>query len=140
VKSDRQKDATDAELDLGSGSEATGSGVTIVDPEPTPLSPLFHFARAEDWEAAQACGEYLPSEFAEEGFIHCATETQVAGVIKRHLRGTGPRVRLRLDPRALRDQLKWEWSAASHDLYPHLFAAIPLQAVLQATPFDPDAV
>jgi uncharacterized protein (DUF952 family) len=60
------------------------------------------------------------------------------GVIQRHLLGRGPRVRLQFDPQALHEQLKWEWSPASGDLYPHLFAAIPLSAVRAAEPFDPD--
>lgn len=106
---------------------------------PSPLSPLFHFADPADWQAAQSQGEYLPSSFAAEGFIHCATEAQIPGVVQRHLRGRGPRVRLQLDPAVLRELLKWEWSSASGDLYPHLFAPIPLSAVLAAEPFDPDA-
>lgn len=125
-----------------SDPEAAGRTVRADAPapaDPTPLSPMFHFATVADWEAAQARGHYLPARFADEGFIHCATEAQLAGVIERHLRGGGPRVRLRLDPQAVREILKWEWSTSSHDLYPHLFAAIPLQAVVAAEPFDPDA-
>lgn len=105
---------------------------------PSPQSPLFHFADPEDWRRAQASGAYQPAAFADEGFIHCATEAQMAGVVERHLRGRGPRVRLQLDPAALREPLKWEWSSVSGDLYPHLFAPIPLSAVLAAEPFDPD--
>jgi uncharacterized protein (DUF952 family) len=105
---------------------------------PSPLSPLFHFADPHDWQAAQSRGQYQPASMRDEGFIHCATEAQVPGVVQRHLRGNGPRVRLRLDPAALREQLKWEWSSASQDLYPHLYAPIPLSAVLAAEPFDPD--
>ena len=101
--------------------------------------PLFHFARPDDWARAQRSGEYAPADYAREGFIHCATGEQVDGVIKRHLRGGGPRIRLRLDTEALRTHLQFEWSAASQDLYPHLFAPIPLAAVLEAQPFDPDA-
>ena len=106
--------------------------------QPTPLSPLFHFADPADWDAAQSGENYRPASFADEGFIHCATEPQLAGVVERHLRGRGRRVRLQLDPAALREKLKWEWSNASHDLYPHVFEPIPLSAVIEATPFDPD--
>jgi uncharacterized protein (DUF952 family) len=116
---------------------ATAGAVSEVD-TPSPLSPLFHFADPVDWRAAQASARYRPASFASDGFIHCATEAQIQGVVERHLRGKGPRVRLRLDPVALREQLKWEWSSVSGDLYPHLFAPIPLAAVLAAEPFDPD--
>lgn len=126
---DRQSDAGD----LAAPAQAVDGDAA----EPTPLSPLFHFALPAEWQAAQANGTYQPAAFDREGFIHCATEAQIEGVIERHLRGHGPRVRLQLDPARLREALRWEWSAASNDLYPHVFAAIPLDAVLQAVPFDP---
>jgi uncharacterized protein (DUF952 family) len=100
---------------------------------------LFHFADPADWAAAAPRGEYAPAAFADEGFIHAATEAQVPGVVERHLRGRGPRVRLTLDAEALRPLLVFEWSQASNDLYPHVFGPIPLTAVVAAEPFDPDA-
>lgn len=101
--------------------------------------PLFHFAAPADWDGARAQGEYAPPGLAAEGFIHAATADQVPGVVERHLRGHGPRVRLTLDAEALRPLLVFEWSEASGDLYPHVFGPIPLAAVLAAEPFDPDA-
>lgn len=100
---------------------------------------LFHFAEPGDWESARASGEYAPPGLASEGFIHAATAEQVPGVIARHLRGRGPRVRLTLDADALRGLLVFEWSTASNGLYPHLFGPIPLAAVVAAEPFDPDS-
>jgi uncharacterized protein (DUF952 family) len=100
---------------------------------------LFHFAAPADWESARACGEYAPPALKAEGFIHAATAEQLAGVVERHLRGRGPRVRLTLDTEVLRPLLVFEWSNASNDLYPHVFGPIPLAAVMAAEPFDPDA-
>lgn len=99
---------------------------------------IYHFARPEDWQAAQASGEYLPREYKAEGFIHCATEAQIAGVVARHLRGGGQRLQLSIDAIALGDALHYEWSEASQDLYPHVYGAIPLSAVMAVTAFDPD--
>lgn len=100
---------------------------------------IYHFARPDEWQAAQGGASYQPREFAAEGYIHCATEAQIAGVVERHLRGHGPRLRLSLDPLAFGEQLQYEWSNASNDLYPHLFCPIPLTAVLAVEPFDPGA-
>jgi uncharacterized protein (DUF952 family) len=100
---------------------------------------LFHFAEPADWAAAQRAGRYEPPGLAREGFIHAATAEQVPGVVERHLRGRGSRMRLTLDADALRDLLVFEWSNASNDLYPHVFGPIPLAAVVAAEPFDPDA-
>lgn len=99
---------------------------------------IYHFARPEDWQAAQVDGQYRPREFAQDGFVHCATAEQIAGVIQRHLRGHGPRVKLSIEPQALGDTLHYEWSEASQDLYPHVFGPIPLSAVRATEPFDPD--
>ena len=100
---------------------------------------VFHFARPDAWQRAQAAGVYQPDEFEREGFIHCATAAQVDGVIARHLRGGGPRIRLRIDTAALGQNLVYEWSAASNDLYPHIFGGLPLTAVRAAEPFNPDS-
>ena len=108
--------------------------------ESSPASePLYHFAAPADWAAARGAGAYAPPGLAVEGFIHAATAAQVPGVIQRHLRGHGPRVRLTLDADALRPLLVFEWSQASGDLYPHVFGPIPVSAVVAAEPFDPDA-
>jgi uncharacterized protein (DUF952 family) len=105
----------------------------------TAATRILHFATPADWQAAQGRGEYVPASYAAEGFIHCATPAQVAGVVARHLRGRGPRLRLLLDPTAFGEALCYEWSEASNDLYPHLYCAIPLDRVLAVTRFDPDA-
>ncbi|MCB1554587.1 MAG: DUF952 domain-containing protein [Xanthomonadales bacterium] len=104
-----------------------------------PAREIFHFARPDAWRSAQSEGVYRPEEFSAEGFIHCATEAQIDGVVARHLRGHGPRVRLRIDAEALGEDLVYEWSQASEDLYPHVFGALPVSAVREAVAFDPDA-
>jgi uncharacterized protein (DUF952 family) len=101
------------------------------------ITEIFHFADPRAWQRAQESGSYAPEGLAAEGFIHAATSAQVPGVVDRHLRGHGPRVRLTLDCAALGDVLQWEWSNASGDLYPHVFGPIPLSAVVASAPFDP---
>lgn len=102
-----------------------------------PAHRIYHFATPAAWYAAQQLGEYVPEEFADEGFIHCATAAQIDGVVQRHLRGGGPRIRLTLDPLRFGHHLQYEWSQRSGDLYPHIYVPIPLDAVLAAEPFDP---
>lgn len=104
------------------------------------ITEVFHFADPEEWRAAQSSGSYTPVGLADEGFIHAATQAQIPGVVDRHLRGRGPRVRLTLDSLALGEALQWEWSNASGDIYPHVFGPIPLSAVIASVAFDPDLV
>lgn len=100
---------------------------------------IYHFADPAQWASAQASGSYAPESFVSDGFIHLATGPQLAGVIDRHLRGLGPRVRLELDPLRFGDKLIWEWVESSADVYPHLLVPVPVDAVLEAVTIDPEA-
>jgi len=107
-------------------------------PGPTdPPARINHFADAMQWRSQQATGHFAPPGWQREGFIHCATPAQVPGVVARHLRGRQGLVRLTLDAAALGDTLRYEWSAASADWYPHLFAPIDVRAVVAVEEFLP---
>lgn len=100
---------------------------------------IYHFADPAAWAHAQALGEYAPPALAADGFLHCATHAQLAGVVARHIRGQGPRVRLQLEATLLGDALRYEWSERSGDHYPHLYGPVPLAAVRRAEPFTAPA-
>jgi uncharacterized protein (DUF952 family) len=91
---------------------------------------LFHFASPDDWLAAQALGAYAPKNWLAEGFIHCATQAQIAGVIARHLKGRGEFIKLTLNASSLAPHLHYDWSDVSCDDYPHVYSAIALSAVI----------
>ena len=100
-------------------------------------SILFHFAARRDWAEAQSEDAYRAPSLASEGFIHCATRTQIPGVIQRHLQGRRDLVRLTLDASRLAPWLRYEWSEASRDEYPHVYGPIPMAAVIAVELFDP---
>ncbi|MEI2453270.1 DUF952 domain-containing protein [Lysobacter firmicutimachus] len=112
-----------------------GSAPTPAFAGPAPAL-VYHFAAPADWAAAQARGEYAPESLAREGFLHCATQAQLAGVIERHQRGRGALLRLSLDAAALGAALRYDWSARSGDHYPHVYGPIPLHAVRAVEPFE----
>jgi uncharacterized protein (DUF952 family) len=91
---------------------------------------IFHFAKPDDWLAAKSSGKYAPSNWQAEGFIHCATEQQIAGVIERHLKGRGRFIKLALNAELLKQNLRYDWSDVSRDHYPHVYAEIALSSVL----------
>lgn len=98
---------------------------------------LFHFASRRDWAEAQSSEHYRAPSLASEGFIHCATRSQIPGVIRRHLQGRTDLVRLTLDAARLEPALRYEWSDASRDEYPHVHGPIPMNAVIAVELFDP---
>lgn len=96
---------------------------------------VYHFADPADWARAQTVGAYAPDALQRDGFLHCATQAQLAGVIERHQRGRGARVLLTLDAAALGDALRYDWSERSGDHFPHVYGPIALTAVRSAEAF-----
>ena len=83
-------------------------------------------AATADWRAAQAKGRYRAASLEAEGFIHCCTEEQLAGVLKRHFDGSSDLVLLRLDPSQVGAAWRWEGG------FPHLYGELPVDAVISA--------
>ena len=92
---------------------------------------IFHFANPDDWQAAQVIGAYAPKNWQAEGFIHCATPSQIPGVIARHLKGRGQFIKLTLNVELLKPHLRYDWSDVSSDHYPHVYSMIDLAAVIK---------
>lgn len=100
---------------------------------------VYHFADPADWARAQSVGAYAPEALRRDGFLHCATQAQLAAVIERHQRGRGELVLLHLDAAALGEALRYDPSPRSGEAYPHVYGAIPLSAVRTAEPFQAPA-
>jgi len=110
-------------------------------PGPPPLSrerenaaAIFHVCRAAEWAAAQAAGLYHgSSQDQADGFIHFSSAAQLAESVAKHRAGQDGLLLLAVDPAALGAALKWE-PARGGQLFPHLYGALPLAAVLSARP------
>jgi uncharacterized protein (DUF952 family) len=57
---------------------------------------IYHITTKEQWAEAQAKGEYDSDTLATEGFIHCSTEPQVAGVLERYYKGQTGLLKLKI--------------------------------------------
>jgi hypothetical protein len=71
------------------------------DKELPPMPEILHVTPGALWEKAQAEGEYRGDTLATEGFIHCCSPGQLAGVISRYFHGQTGLVVLRIDPEML---------------------------------------
>ncbi len=105
---------------------------------------IFHIISKQDWNAAQEQGEYAPPSLRTEGFIHFSTQRQVAQVAAAFYRGRADLILLAVDETKLSAELKWEAPAgppsekiSQDDLFPHLYGALNLEAVLSADDFQP---
>ena len=86
--------------------------------------------RREEWDAARAKGEYAgSSQDVADGFIHFSTAGQLPESARRHRAGQAGLVVIAADPAALGAALRWEPSR-SGALFPHLYGALPVSAVV----------
>lgn len=91
--------------------------------------PIYKIARKSDWDAAIAAGELAGTPVdLEDGYIHFSTAGQVAETLDKHYRGQSDLILATIDPGLLPEPVRWEKSRGGQ-LFPHLYAALPLSAV-----------
>jgi uncharacterized protein (DUF952 family) len=69
----------------------------------------------------------------QDGYIHFSTAAQVRETASRHFAGQSDLVLVAVETASLGDSLVFEASRGG-DLFPHLYAALPLDAVLWEKP------
>ncbi|MBS7696736.1 MAG: DUF952 domain-containing protein [Chelatococcus sp.] len=86
------------------------------------------------WREAERNGVFAgaPVDHAD-GFIHFSTAAQVRETARRHFAGQQGLLLVATDPAALGAALRFEPSRGG-DLFPHLYATLPLSAVRRVVP------
>ncbi len=102
-------------------------------------APIYHLADADAFAAAQRAGQYegTPAD-RTDGFIHLSSAATVRESAAKHRAGQPNLLLVAVNPAALGASLKWE-PARGGVLFPHLYGALPMSAVLSATPLPLDA-
>jgi uncharacterized protein (DUF952 family) len=102
----------------------------------TGVATIYKICEQAAWRAAEQAGVYPGSGVdARDGFMHFSTAHQLAETAVRHFAGQTGLMLLAVDAEALGAALKWEPSRGG-DLFPHLYAALPLSAVRRAEPLS----
>ena len=100
---------------------------------------IYKICERAQWQAAEAAGQYRGSSVDErDGFIHFSTAAQLAETAAKHFAKAADLIVVAVDGAALGTQLRWERSRGG-DLFPHLYAELPLRAVRWARPL-PDEI
>jgi uncharacterized protein (DUF952 family) len=97
---------------------------------------IYTLIRGDDWREAERRGEYRGSaDDSRDGFLHFSTAAQVAESAAKHRRGEPDLWLVEADAARLGAALKWEPASGGKrpGLFPHLYGALPLAAVLSAT-------
>jgi uncharacterized protein (DUF952 family) len=102
---------------------------------------IYKLLTRAQWGATQEEGVYRGSAHDKrDGFIHFSTAAQLAETAQKHFPGVADLVLLAVDVRCLLDKsLRFEPSRGG-DLFPHLYAPLPISAVksLTAVPLAED--
>ena len=103
------------------------------------MTTIYKICERTTWRIAEQSGTYRGSVAdARDGFIHFSTATQLTGTLVKHFAGQRELLLVAVDADALSLSLKWEPSRGG-ELFPHLYAALPLTAVRWTKPV-PDEV
>ena len=103
------------------------------------MATIYKICERAQWRAAEAAGQFAGAPVDErDGFIHFSTAAQLAETASKHFANASDLILVAVDSDLLGAQLKWERSRGG-DLFPHLYAALPLNAVRWAQPL-PDEI
>jgi uncharacterized protein (DUF952 family) len=103
---------------------------------------LVHLCPSDEWSSARSRGELRPESLASVGFIHLSTPEQVHLPANRLFRGRDDLVLLHIDPDRLDAPIHWEPGVPTDPesmLFPHLYGALPVGAVMNVTSYLPGA-
>lgn len=91
--------------------------------------PIFHLANPADAQRFSETGTYAAASLDTEGFIHCCSAEQLAGVIQRYYADADELVVLGIDASELTANLIYENTVGGEELFPHVYGEINRQAV-----------
>ncbi len=94
----------------------------------------FKVCTENEWRQLQESGQFFGSaDDLRDGYVHLSARGQVARTVCKFFAARTDLVLLAINPDRLGSALRWE-ASASGTLYPHLYAPLPLDAVVTATP------
>jgi uncharacterized protein (DUF952 family) len=101
---------------------------------------LLHLCPSDEWSSARIRGELRPESLTSAGFIHLSAPDQVHLPANRIYRGRTDLVLLHIDPARLDSPIRWEHGVPTDPdsmLFPHLYGALPIDAVINVTSYRP---
>ena len=96
------------------------------------MGNIYKICDADLWDSAEKLGRFTGAEIdVKDGFIHFSTADQLAETLRLHFAGREGLYLITVDASVL--DIQWE-PARSGDLFPHLYADLPLWAVCSVDP------
>lgn len=97
---------------------------------------IYKVASREIYDASLEAGSFVGQPIdLQDGYVHLSSAGQLGETIRLHFAGRADQVLFQVPCAALGEALKWEASRGG-DLFPHLFATLPMSAVSNMAPLD----
>jgi uncharacterized protein (DUF952 family) len=96
---------------------------------------IYRIAEENDWKRAQQTGEFASADLKAEGFIHCSEHQQILRTAAKYYAGKKLLVLLEIDETKIINDLKREDSTGRGEMFPHIYAPIPLTAITRHVDF-----
>jgi uncharacterized protein (DUF952 family) len=95
---------------------------------------IYKISPEAPWRAAEAAGRFTGAPVdLKDGYIHFSTAAQAKETAAKHFAGMADLVLVAVDAGKLGADLRWEVSRGGA-LFPHLYAELPMSAVLWVKP------
>ena len=95
---------------------------------------IYKIVPSELWQEARKAGLFKGAAIdLKDGYIHFSTAAQAIETARLHFAGVADLLLVAIDATVFGEALKWEASRGG-DLFPHLYADLPLDAVLWEKP------
>ena len=101
---------------------------------------IYHYCPRADWAAAEGSGAYTAESLTTQGYIHCSPRDHVHESATIRARGRTDLVVLEINEDLLPRPVVWEDGDPPHPdgmQFPHVYSAIPLEAVVAVHPLTP---
>ena len=99
---------------------------------------IFKIVPRAEWEAES--GDYQGSAHDRaDGFLHFSTAAQLLETLRLYYARQDDLTLVAVATNALGDQLRWEFSQSQNQDFPHLYGALPCDAIKWARPLERDA-
>lgn len=93
---------------------------------------IYKILLPSEWAEFQATGEFAGSAHdLRDGFVHLSTREQVAETARRVFSAEPELIVAAVDTDAVAPWLRWEESASRGASFPHVYAPLPLAAVVE---------
>jgi len=92
---------------------------------------IYHIVTPEYWAQFEYAPAYKSETLDAETFIHCSTQTQIAGVLERYYSGVDNLFLMQIDETKLTSPLLYEPAPNGTELFPHVYGPINSEAIVE---------